>query len=243
MVNSYSLLIKIIITKILLISITSIAVGQNTTKEDKLPKKFDSLNDNQKNQLIMLLRDAAKLVNGVRVQESLEKIISAEDIVTDYAPLLNLKGAAYTKVRDFDKAQSAFAKALKIEPKGVMTSFNLYEMYFVKKQYKEAESSFKSFLELNKNIPESTIVLVKYKILICALKQDNTDQAKSILDQFDFLDDYPLFYYANAAMHFHNNEVNEANSWLIAASKIYKPSVNDLYKDSLIEAGWLENIE
>ena len=44
-------------------------------------------------------------------------------------------------------------------------------------------------------------------------------------------------------MHFHNDEVNEANSWLIAASKIYKPSVNDLYKDSLIEAGWIENIE
>ena len=243
MVNSYSLLIKIIIKKILLISIVSIAVGQNTPEENKLPKKFDSLNDNQKNQLIVLLRDAAKLVNGVRVQESLEKIISAEDIVIDYAPLLNLKGAAYTKIRDFDKAQSAFAKALKIEPKGVMTSFNLYEMYFVKKQYKEAETSFKSFLNLNKDIPESTSVLVKYKILICALKQGNQDQAKSILDQFDFLDDHPLFYYGNAAMHFQNNDVNEANSWLIAASKIYKPAVNDLYKDSLIEVGWIENIE
>ena len=46
MVNSYSLLIKIIIKKILLISIVSIAVGQNTPEENKLPKKFDSLNNN-----------------------------------------------------------------------------------------------------------------------------------------------------------------------------------------------------
>ena len=35
MVNSYSLLIKIIIKKILLISIVSIAVGQNTPEENK----------------------------------------------------------------------------------------------------------------------------------------------------------------------------------------------------------------
>jgi len=237
MAKNYSNPFRVIILSIILASSSPFVFAQD------LPQKFDSLGDKQKNQLILLLRDAAKLVNGVRVQESLEKIISAENIVIDYAPLLNLKGAAFTKIRDFDKAQAAFAKALEINPKSVMTKFNLYEMYFVKKQYKEAASAFKSFIKSNKEIPKSTVTLVQYKILICSLKQGDKEHAKSILDQFDFLDDDPLFYYGNAAIHFQKDEINEANSWLIAASRIYKPEVNNLYKDSLIEAGWIENIE
>ena len=237
MAKNYSLPFRVIILGIILASSSPFIFAQDT------PKKFESLGEKQKNQLIILLRDAAKLVNGVRVQESLEKIISAENIVIDYAPLLNLKGAAYTKIRDFDKAQASFAKALEIEPTSVMTKFNLYEMYFVKKQYKEAEAAFKNFIKNNKEIPQSTATLVQYKILICALKQDDKEHAKSILDQFDFLDDEPLFYYGNAAINFQKDDINEANSWLIAASRIYKPEVNNLYKDSLIEAGWIENIE
>ena len=75
------------------------------------------------------------------------------------------------------------------------------------------------------------------------LKQNNIEAAKLALKNYDFLDDVPVFYYGNAAIEFHKDDTNEANSWLIAANKIYKPETNQVYRDSLIEAGWIENIE
>ena len=205
--------------------------------------KFDSLSQEQKQTLRKTLMEAANLLNGIRVQESLEKIIEAESMVSDFAPLYNLKGAAYTKIRDFDKAQAAFERAVLLDPSAVMTKFNLTEMHFVKKNYPLADKEFSKFLSSNKELPEETKALVQYKLLICYLKQGKGNDANEILESFDYLDDHPAFYYSNAAIHFNKGEKIEAGSWLNAAGKIYKPAINDIYNDSLIEAGWLENIE
>ena len=226
------------------------ASSQNDNKADPVVGKssnhsneFGELTKEQKEDLTKLLREAAGLLNGIRVQESLEKIIEAESIVSNFAPLYNLKGAAYTKIRDFDKAQASFEKAILLDPKAVMTKFNLLEMHFVKKNYPLADKEFSKFLSLNKDLPAPTKALVEYKILICNLKQGNDSDVKEIIKNFDYLDDHPAFYYSNAAIHFNKGEVIKANSWLNAASKIYKPAINDVYSDSLIESGWLENIE
>ena len=235
--------VRIVNFKIFIILSTIIPFSQNASAQSNQAKEFSSLDDSKKNELILLLREAAQLVTGIRVQEALEKIISAENIVNDYAPLFNLKGAAYTKIRDFDQAQLSFKKALEHDPKGVMTKFNLNEMLFVKKQYSLAEKGFKKFLSDHKELPTTTTSLVRYKILICHLKQNNIEAAKLALKNYDFLDDVPVFYYGNAAIEFYKDDTNEANSWLIAANKIYKPEINQVYRDSLIEAGWIENIE
>ncbi|MDA7649898.1 tetratricopeptide repeat protein [Verrucomicrobiales bacterium] len=207
------------------------------------PTKYESLSKEKKESLRKILMEAASLLNGIRVQESLEKIIEAENMVSDFGPLYNLKGAAYTKIRDFDKAQAAFERAVALNPKAVMTKFNLTEIHFVKKNYPLADKEFTKFLSLNKGLPKETKALVKYKVLICSLKQEKEAPAKEILKGFDYLDDHPAFYYSNAAIHFNKGEIIKANSWINAASKIYKPAINDVYNDSLIEAGWLENIE
>ena len=217
--------------------------GPAVVKSSNDSSEFGELSKEEKEDLRKLLREAASLLNGIRVQESLEKIIEAESIVSNFAPLYNLKGAAYTKIRDFDKAQAAFEKAVLLDPKAIMTKFNLVDMHFVKKNYSLADKEFSKFLSLNKDLPASTKALVKYKILICNLKQGNDSNAKEIIKNFDYLDDHPAFYYSNAAIHFNKREPIKANSWLKAASKIYKPSINDVYSDSLIESGWLENIE
>jgi len=220
------------------------AVANSAAKETQSSaKKFESLSKEKKETLRKALMEAATLLNGIRVQESLEKIIEAESIVSDFAPLYNLKGAAYTKIRDFDKAQAAFEQAVLLDPSVVMTKFNLTEMHFVKKNYPLANKEFSKFLSSNKELPEETKALVKYKILICNLKQGNESNANDILKTFDYLDDHPAFYYSNAAIHFNKGEVIEANSWLKAAGKIYKPTLNNVYTDSLIEVGWMENIE
>ena len=219
------------------------ASNPNDSKSTSALKKFKTLSKEKKESLRKILMEAATLINGIRVQESLEKIIEAESMVTDFAPLYNLKGAAYTKIRDFDKAQEAFERAVLLDPTAVMTRFNLTEMHFVKKKYPLAEKEFSKFLSLNKDLPQETEALVKYKLLICNLKLEKESNADEILKSFDYLDDHPAFYYSHAAIHFNKGETTKASSWINAASKIYKPAINNIYNDSLIEAGWLDNIE
>ncbi len=219
------------------------AIKSGEVKSPAPLPKYERLSKEKKESLRKTLMEAATLLNSIRVQESLEKIIEAENMVSDFGPLYNLKGAAYTKIRDFDKAQSAFERAVALNPKTVMTKFNLIEMYFVKKNYPLADKEFSKFLTTNKDLPKETKALVKYKLLICNLKQKKESTAEEILKDFDYLDDHPAFYFSNAAIHFNNGETLKANSWLTAASKIYKPAINEIYNDSLIEAGWMENIE
>ena len=140
--------LRIVHFKLFILLSTIAAFSQNASSQSPESKKFNSLDNTEKNELILLLREAAQLVTGIRVQEALEKIISAENIVNDYAPLFNLKGAAYTKIRDFDQAQSSFKKALELDPKGVMTKFNLNEMLFVKKMCAHYECAKPIFQQL-----------------------------------------------------------------------------------------------
>ena len=204
------------------------ASNPNDSKSTSALKKFKTLSKEKKENLRKILMEAASLINGIRVQESLEKIIEAESMVTDFAPLYNLKGAAYTKIRDFDKAQEAFERAVLLDPTAVMTQFNLTEMHFVKKKYPLAEKEFSKFLSLNKDLPQETEALVKYKLLICNLKLEKESNADEILKSFDYLDDHPAFYYSHAAIHFNKGETTKASSWINAASKIYKPAINNI---------------
>ena len=196
----------------------------------------------QKRQLQSLLRDAASYLNGIRVQEAFEKIIEAESIAPEYSAIHNLKGAAYTKIREFDKATVAFARALELNPESFMCRFNLTEMKFCKGKFDEAERGFRQLMD-EATLKEENKALMKFKILICRLKQNDEPGAREILKVWDYLDDYPCFYFGNAAIHFNKAEEKEARRWLNAAKKIYSPTQVNLYTDSLIESGWIDNFE
>ena len=209
---------------------------------NKRPEWLQKLSVEQQRQIQSLLRDAATYLNGIRVQEAFEKIIAAEAMAPEYWAIHNLKGAAYTKIREFDQATAAFARALELAPGTFSCRFNLTEMKFCKGQFVEAEREFRELISApsltadNKN-------LINYKLLICLLKQKDELAAKNILKNWDYLDDFPGFYFGNAAMHFHKSEKIEARKWLAAATKIYAPALVTLYTDSLIESGWIENFE
>ena len=82
-----------------------------------------------------------------------------------------------------------------------------------------------------------------FKIFICRLKQGDEAGAREILKKFDYLDDQPAFYYCNAAIHFDKDEEGEARKWLASAGKIYPRAQLDIYTDSFVEVGWIENLQ
>ncbi|MFT5405978.1 MAG: hypothetical protein ACI9DF_004836, partial [Verrucomicrobiales bacterium] len=92
-----------------------------------------------------------------------------------------------------------------------------------------------------------TIKLIDYKLFITVLLQSGAGDAKEkqamgILDGFDFLDDYPVFYYGKAALAFHQDNKEEAEEWMASARRIYDKATQTIYIDALIEMGWVESL-
>ena len=110
--------------------------------------------DEQKKEVATLLGDAARFVQGIRLQEALSKLWEAEQLAPDIFQIHNLKGAAYTKMRDFEKARGSFERAIELVPNAFHARFNLTEIDYVTGSYETAE---KDFLKLLDAFPKTDI--------------------------------------------------------------------------------------
>lgn len=204
--------------------------------------EFDDLSDEQKKEVATLLGDAARFVQGIRLQEALSKLWEAEQIAPNIFQIHNLRGAAYTKMRDFEKARASFEKAIALVPNAFHARFNLTEIDYVTGNYETAETEFVKLLEAFPKTDVATRRLIEYKIVICKLKQGDSDGAKKMIGAYSYLDDTPIYYVANAAVAFSKEDRDDAESWITSARKIYPAAQMEIFLDALIEAGWIETL-
>lgn len=209
---------------------------------------LEKLTPDQNQQVAKDLSDVANFMGGVRLQEALEKLNDAEKLTGDFHLVSNLRGAVFTKMRDFKSARTEFEKAIALTKnmprEGFHPRFNLAEINFVEKKWDDARKQFTDLLN-DANLPDAaTGRLIKYKLLICDLQQKKTAAATAALDQFDQYDnDSPAFYFAQAATAFAADKKEDAEEWLSSAAKIYPKELNDVYQDSLVEVGWLQTLQ
>ena len=209
----------------------------------ELPDSVKNLSIEQRRKLQTLLNDASSYIGGIRIQEAFEKLIEAESIAPDLFQLHNLKGAAYTKIRDFEKARVSFKRALELNPDAFMSKFNITELDFVEHKFADAEKNFAKLLADAPDMNLGTRRLIEFKILISLLSQDKDDEAKAIQEKFDYLEDTPAYYFGNAAFAFDAEDEEEARGWIRSAEKIYTPQEVSVYVDSFIEMGWIDNLQ
>lgn len=216
-------------------------------EELALPESVRRLKDEQKIEIQRLLREAAQFIQGIRLQEGLDRLIQVEAITPDLYQTHNLRGAIYTKLRDFDKARVSFQRALELSPNLMEAQFNLAELDFVEKKFDEAAKGFRK-LRSNPKIRPETKKLIDYKLFISTLLQSESpgdtkhQEAMAMLESFDFMDDFPVYYYANAALSFHQDNKEEAEGWLQSARRIYDKDVQVIYIDALVEMGWVDSL-
>lgn len=209
----------------------------------ELPDSVKKLSAEERQKLQKLLNDASGYIGGIRIQEAFEKIIEAEAIAPDLFQLHNLKGAAYTKIRDFPKARVSFLKSLELNPTAFMSKFNISELDFVEHKFPDAEKNFKKLVADSPEMNLGTRRLIEFKILITLLKQDKDAEAAKIQETFDYLEDTPAYYFGNAAIAFDADDEEEARGWIRSAEKIYSPQEVSVYLDSFIEIGWIDNLQ
>lgn len=209
---------------------------------------LEKLTDAQRQEAAKGIADVAGYMRGVRLQESLERLNEVEDITGEFHIVSNMRGAVFTKMRDFKAARAEFIRAIELtknQPReNFHPRFNLAEINFVEKNWAQARKEF-SDLIANAAIPDpGTRRLMEYKVFICLLQEKQADAASAMMEKFDQYDnDSPAWYFAQAATSFAQEKKEEAEEWLGSANKIYPKELNDVYQDSLVEVGWLQTLQ
>lgn len=172
--------------------------------------------------------------------QSLSLLDRAETIRPDFADCLNLRGIIYLRQEVYDKAETAFTRAVALDANLWAAQFNLGEIPFRQKNYALARARFEKLLShTNRFKAGNQWELVQYKTFLCALLAGNDSDAQKNLARLPQKGGAtPAFEYAQAALALSKKDGAGASKWLTIAQAGYPPALNNLFADSLALAGW-----
>ena len=177
---------------------------------------------------------AAQAFSRNDLENAIKFLEMAEQAKPEQANTANLRGAIYTRQRDWPKAQAAFEQALKLQPDLPMAQFNLGEVLFLNQKYAEARERFQTFLNSQ---PKNDLGL--YKIYLCDLLGGNPAKAQDFLQSLEPNPSSPIYYFAKAAEAFVKGDKATATQFVESAYRIYPADANATFADSLVEKGYL----
>ena len=231
------------------LALGTLGFAQDKKEEDKpdllkWEQDFLNLPEDRRQKFAEHLQKARELFQQKRIFETLEELKNAQSIFNDAPDVENMLGACQVEFRAFDKAMEHFERANSLHPNNPNVLFNIGEVYFVKKDWKEAERYFELILpQLEKDKKQMQMSrLVEFKLLLCAIKLGDMEKAKEIAARHDHLDDSPFPYYAEAALAFQSGDEIEAEIVLARAARIFRnPAMIAPWKDTLMEFGYIKS--
>ncbi len=154
--------------------------------------------------------------NAKKYDSAIARIDGIKAEGEDEAFLLNLRGAAYTKKKDYAEAKRCFEKTLQLVPGMFAAQFNLGEIEFLQGNYQKALDTFKVMLD---NDPRNE--LLQFKVFLCYLQMGDVDAAKKALNKVKFPGDTPAYYYAQAAWEYKQGDKGKVSDYLSGARYIF----------------------
>ncbi len=145
--------------------------------------------------------------------------------------LLNLRGAIFTKQKNFAAAREEFQAALAVDPQFFPARFNLGELLILQGNYEEALDYFEL---LNASYLRNE--LIQFKLIILFSLTDRREDAARTLQRLRFPGETPSWYYSHAAFRALEGDKRESRRYLRAAREIFPPEQIALYEESLQEA-------
>jgi tetratricopeptide (TPR) repeat protein len=215
---------------------------------------FLNLPEENRKEFMKHLSESNRMFQQKRVFETLEELGKASVIFNESPEIFNLRGSCYVEMRSFDKALVEFKKAVALSRDNPSIDFNIGEVYFVTKEWQKAEDLFVKVLKhlndqnqlkiQNKQPPDPIALprLVEFKILLCKKKLGKDSEVKKLAEKYDFLDDSPYYYYAQAALAYEDKDLIKAEEWLARAGRIFQdPNVIAPWQDTLVEYGYIKS--
>ena len=207
--------------------------------------EFSNLPEEKRKEYRQKLAEAQRLFGQKRVFETLKTAAEAEASFSNDPDLMNLLGACQVEFRNFDKAKEYFDKANSLVPDHPSILFNIAELAFVTKDWETAETTLSKVAALSEaDVSKGDIHLsrlVEFKLLLVKLKLGKKDEAAKLAAKYDYLDDSPYPYYAEAAMHFDAGKEIEAEAAMARANRIFQnPGIIAPWQDTMVEYGYVK---
>jgi tetratricopeptide (TPR) repeat protein len=203
---------------------------------------FLNLPEEKRKEFVKHLGEAQRIYAQKRIFETLEELDKASKIFADSPEIFNMRGSCYVEMRAFDKSLVEFEKALTYLKNNPSVEFNIAEVYFCTKKWDKALKLFEKIL---KDLPpenKALVRLVEFKILLCKKKLGQKDEVTILAQKYDFLDDSPYYYYAQAALAYEDNNLIKAEEWLAIAGRVFQdPNVIAPWQDTLVEFGYIKS--
>lgn len=205
-------------------------------------KAFLNLPEEKRKEFATHLGEASRLFQAKRIFECLDEIYKAELIFKNAPEIYNIRGSCYVEFRAFDKAMEDFRKATELSPGNPSVEFNIAEVLFVTRQWKEANEAFEA---LAKKLPPNDMNLgrlVEFKLLLCKEKLGMKNDVILLANKHDYLDDSPYYYFAQATLAYEANDLLKAEEWLARGGRIFMdPNVLAPWQDTLVEFGYIKS--
>lgn len=229
---------------LLLLTLPLAAQNEDAKKPDLLPNQqaFLNLPEEKRSEFSKHLGEAIRVFQQKRIFEALEELEKAAAIFTDSPEIHNVRGSCYVEIRAFDKALAEFGKAAALSKDNASIAFNIGEIHFVTKQWQQAHDTFQKVMSL---LPaENTALgrLVEFKILLCKKKLGQDAEVAAMAEKYDFMDDSPYYFFAQAALAYEADNQLKAEEWLAIAGRIFRdPNILAPWQDTLVEYGYLKS--
>lgn len=198
------------------------------------PKTQEPLPEDAEERYKVAYVQAAQAFSRNDLEGALTSLEISDQAKPKQASNANLRGAIFTRKRDWVKAEEAFRLALQLQPDLPMAQFNLGEVLFLNNKYPEAREKFQIFLNSQ---PKNDLGL--YKMYLCDLLAGNSSKANDYLSTLKPDPMSPIYYFAKAAEAFHQGDKVAATEFVSSAYRIYPPDANSTFADSLVEKGYL----
>ena len=209
----------------------------------QMMKDFMALPEETRVEFNKNIRLAQQIYQQKRIFDALQAIDALDKVYKDHPVCLNLRAGCYVELRAFKKAYAIFEKLHALSPKSPNISFNLAELEFVMKNWEAAHQRFSDLLTILPASNKSLTHLSEFKLLLCKLKTNRVDEARAMANKYGEWDDTPYYYYANAAILFHDGKDEEAKKILRDALFIWRDKAQlSAWQDTMIEVGYVRSL-
>ena len=173
------------------------------------------------------------------VQTALVELEAAYELDPKNPEVLNLRGSCYVEKRDFGKALDDFVEAAKEAPGSASIHFNIGEVRFVTKHWKEAILAFEEAKELSEEESSALRDLIVFKLMLCQAGLGNDEEFNRMASANREAQQSPLSGYTKAAEKFYaGNESSAKEALAIVAAHFPDPKVRAPWEDTMIEFGY-----
>lgn len=203
--------------------------------------KFSNLTQEEKSTYIQTFQEAkADYVRGEWVSCEM-RLNSCELIFPDNPNIWNLRCSVLIELGRADEAAAELERARAELPRDSVTLLNIANLHMLRKEYETGIAHIAELLETIPYAEEELRDSLTFRSFLCYLLLGQESAARELVKDKGPMDDTPLYYYSQAALHLLKGDRKAATADITTASRIFaKLGTTITYQRALNLSGLVE---